>query len=110
MDRRPLLTDDELEKLALMVDAMRAIAASNIPGLPDTLSDEIDRLREMVRNEDDRTQILELADDLNAGTEILDWADALHEGDCVIEKLVLKLSDEKMVDVEDNEERSESSF
>jgi hypothetical protein len=87
-----LLTDDDLEKLTAMADAMNSIAGDNLP-LPevDRLSERVRRLRKMVEERRDASEIQELAEELNC-TEVLQWVQALEEGDRVIDKLALKLA------------------
>jgi predicted transcriptional regulator len=87
-----LLTDEELEKLTAMADAMSAIAGNNLPGMVDRLSDRIRQLRKMVEEQQDASVIQELAEELNS-SGVLNWVKALEKGDLVIDELVLKLVD-----------------
>jgi len=60
-----------------MADAMNAIAGDNLP-LPgvDRLSELVRRLRKMVEERQDVSEIQELAKELNC-TEVLQWVEAL---------------------------------
>jgi uncharacterized protein Yka (UPF0111/DUF47 family) len=93
-ERPPLLTDEELDQLEALAHALRSIAGNNQPHLRDNFSNEIDRLRKLVANSGAREEIRELAEELNSDTVLLDWAKAIHEGERVLDKLVLKLADE----------------
>lgn len=99
----PLLTDEELNKLEALAHALRSIAGNNQPHLRDNLSNEIDRLRELVANGGAREEIRELAAELNSDTVLLDWAKAIHEGERVLDELVLKLADENAEVFDDDE-------
>jgi hypothetical protein len=103
MAPKQLLTDDELESLTMMADAVRAIAGSDLPQGSGKLSDQIERLRELVDDSEDHVQILELAEDLDSG-DLLDWIKALDDGERVIDKLVLKLADKDDEDGEEDED------
>jgi hypothetical protein len=51
------LTNEELDKLEALAHALRSIAGNNQPHLRDNLSNEIDRLRELVANGGAREEI-----------------------------------------------------
>jgi hypothetical protein len=94
MERKPLLTSEELNKLEALAGAMRQIARHNFKtsSTDKTMADDIDHLHTLVKEDRDRDAIAALAEELNAET-LMDWAEALDEGQRTIDKLTLKLSD-----------------
>ena len=89
-----MLTHDELEALSALVNALNAIAGSNLPGAVERLADDVNRLRKLVEADEDKAEMQDLAEDLNS-LGIFQWADALSRGDRVIERVVLKLADHR---------------
>ena len=103
METTRLLTDDELEKLTEMAEALNAIAGSCLAGMPDSLSEQVVRLREMVDRGENIDEIRELAEDLNA-VQLLDWVEAIEDGDLIIDRLVLKLAEGSEDNDDDDDE------
>lgn len=101
-ERPPLLTDEQLDKLQALARALRSIAGNNQPHLHDNLSNEIERLRDLVAHDGLRKEIQELAEKLNSDTVLMDWADAIREGERVIDELTLALGDENTEGVDGN--------
>jgi hypothetical protein len=91
-ERSPLLTDEQLEKLAALASALRSIVGNHQPHLRDNLSDEIDRLRTMIAENRPREEIQALAEKLDSET-LMEWAEAIHDGERVLDELTLKLAD-----------------
>jgi hypothetical protein len=97
---KPLLTDDEIDELAEMSDAMRGIVSDNLPQSDAKVTDLVDHLVGLLKIGADRDEIRKLTDELDPA-ELYEWAAALRDGSNAIDKLAMRLDGET---VEDDDE------